>query len=215
MIRLFALLGCLLAVAPGPIFAADPATPASAAPFAERLATSDTLRVLRGGGHVLYLRHGNTDNSKPDRIPAVDLADCSTQRPLNEEGRKVAARVGDAMRKAHVPLAEIHISPLCRVKDTVAAAGFPREKVTVDNQLMYTANMTAEQKSPIIANTRRLLSAPVSEGSNRLLVAHAPNLMDLIGYFPKEATLVVFKPRGDRFEYVASIPPALWADLMR
>ena len=43
---------------------------------------------------------------------------------------------------------------------------------------------------------------------NRLLLAHASNLMDLMGYFPKEGTLVVFRPLGDPagFEYIASIP---------
>ena len=47
------------------------------------------------------------------------------------------------------------------------------------------------------------------------MIAHAPNLMDLIGYFPKEATLVVFRPKGEAgFEYVASIPPDLWAVLL-
>lgn len=53
-------------------------------------------------------------------------------------------------------------------------------------------------------------------GRNRLLVAHGPNLMDLMGYFPKEATLVVFRPKGQgRFGYVASILPASWPELLR
>lgn len=211
----------LLAVTPAPTFAADPppvagAAPAAAANFTEILATADLLKQLRGGGYALYLRHGTTDNTKPDRVPTVDLDDCATQRPLNEDGRKLAARVGEAMRKAAIPLAEIRISPLCRVKDTAAAAGFPKNRIAIDHNLMYTANLTSEQKAPIIANTRRLLSAPVAAGGNRLLVAHAPNLMDLIGYFPKEGTLVVFRPKGNEsFDYVASIPPAHWATLLK
>jgi len=77
--------------------------------------------------------------------------------------------------------------------------------------------LTDAQKVPIIANTRRLLSAAVAADSNRLLVAHAPNLMDLMGYFPKEGTLVIFRPVGGRdgFAYVASIAPEIWGDLMR
>lgn len=193
--------------------AADVAKPAAAPRFDEVLATAETLRNLRAGGYALYLRHGNTDNSRPDRVPTVDLDDCSTQRPLNEEGRAVAARVGNAIRQARIPLGDMHISPLCRVKDTVAAA-FPKAHHQVDNKLMYVANLTDEQKAPIIAHTRQLLSAPVVAGSNRLVVAHAPNLMELLGYFPKEATLVIFRPTGTAFEYVASIPPAHWAKLL-
>lgn len=187
--------------------------PASAAKFVEIPATALTLDQLRRGGFVLYLRHGFTDNTRADRTSGVDLDDCSTQRPLTPEGHRIGARVGKAMRKAKIPLGEIRISPLCRVRETVADA-FPGLPYTLDNKLMYTANFTDAEKAPIIANTRQLLSAPVAAGSNRLLIAHAPNLMDLIGYFPKEATLVIFRPKGDSFDYIASIPPALWGDLL-
>lgn len=193
--------------------------PPAASGFAEVPATAATLKALRAGGFVLYLRHGRTDNSRADRMPTVDLDDCGTQRPLIEAGRQASADVGEALRRARIPIGEIHSSPLCRARESAGAA-FPRQPVTVDAALMYTANMTDRQKAPILANTRRLLSAPVAPGSNRVVVAHAPNLMDLIGYFPKESTLVVFRPRqpadGDAggFTYIASIPPTRWRQLL-
>ena len=178
------------------------------------LATAQTLQQLRQGGFVLYLRLGFTDNTLPDRASGVDLNDCSTQRPLTAAGHHIAVQVGEAMRKARIPLGSILISPLCRARDTAADA-FAGHPYTVDDRLMYTANFTATQKAPIIERTRQLLSTPVP-GGNRLLIAHAPNLMDLIGYFPREATLVVFRPKGERegFDYVASIPPGLWSELL-
>lgn len=205
----------LLALTATRVVAAD-ATPARS--FVEIPATAQTLRELRAGGFVLYLRHGNTDNSRPDRVPAVDLDDCSTQRPLSEEGRIVSASVGEAIRRARIPLGEIRVSPLCRARDSAVAA-FPEQEWKVDGELMYTANLTDAQKAPIIAHTRELLSTPPPAG-NRLLLAHAPNLMDLIGYFPKEGTLVIFRPHaphgkaGAGFDYVASVPPALWQTLL-
>jgi phosphohistidine phosphatase SixA len=189
--------------------------PAAAARFAEIRATPQTLEQLRQGGFVLYLRHGFTDNSKGDRASGVDLNDCATQRPLSPAGVKISAQVGEAMRQAKIPIGEIRVSPLCRVRDTVEQA-FPGVPYTVDNNLMYTANLTDAQKAPIIANTRKLLSAPVAAGTNRLLIAHAPNVMDLIGYFPKEATLIIFRPNKNQegFEYIASIRSGQWADLL-
>ena len=125
----------------------------------------------------------------------------------------MAETVGQEIRKARLPIAEIRISPLCRVKDTVAAA-FPGRPFTLDNDLMYTANLTDEQKIPILAETRRLLAEPPPAGANRLIIGHAPNLMDLIGYFPKEGTIAIFRPRGGAgFDYIASIPPGLWPSL--
>ncbi|WP_295441007.1 histidine phosphatase family protein [uncultured Thiodictyon sp.] len=202
-----------------PTLAAEPSpamgVPAAAATFNEIPATPALLEPLRTGGFVLYLRHGYTDNSRPDRVPSLDLNDCSTQRPLTAAGLEVSTQVGAALRRARIPIGDVHVSPLCRAKESAAAVLGPDRPYTVDPDLIYVANLTSAQKAPILANTKRLLSAPVAAGSNRLLVAHAPNLMDLIGYFPKEATLVIFRPRGDAgFEYVASIPPSLWPALL-
>ncbi len=181
--------------------------------FEVKQAVAAIIPQLQAGGFVLYMRHGPTDTTKPDRVPTVDLNDCSTQRPLTEAGRQLAARVGAAIKKAGIPVGEVHASPMCRTKETAEAA-FGRYQV--DQYLMYTSNLTAAEKVPRIANPRRLLSTPVAAGANRVIVAHAPNLMDVIGYFPKpEAVVVVFKPLGDKgFEYVATIFPEQWAELV-
>ena len=220
--RLFTVTGCraLLALL---IFSAMPALAAGAAPapapapavkFVEVAASADTLRLLHGGGYALYLRHGPTDNAIADRFPSVDLNDCSTQRPLTEAGQQLMAQVGASMRQAGIVIGEFKVSPMCRAQRSAAAA-FPQLVPVLDQQLMYVANFTDREKAPIIANTRRLLSAPVPDGKNRLVLAHAPNLMDLMGYFPKEGTLVIFRPKGeDGFEYVASVLPTAWAGLL-
>jgi phosphohistidine phosphatase SixA len=201
----------LLALVMFPLSAAAAEPPA----FVEKPVTPELIEQLRAGGYVLYLRHGATDTSRPDRVPSVDLDDCSTQRPLTEEGARIVAEVGKAIRKARIPVGEIFSSPLCRAKESALAA-FGANFV-IDNLLMYTANMTTEEKKPVIDKTHALLSAPVSAGTNRVLVAHAPNLMDLIGYFPKpEGTLVVFKPLGDGgFEYLGNIAPEQWREVLR
>ncbi len=224
---LVALAGCIAFVSSSamPVMAAvpgDPASaiqglpPATAAKFVEVAATTKILGLLRTGGYALYLRHGPTDNTIPDRLPTVDLSDCHTQRPLSEAGRHLMAKVGDSVRKARISIGELRVSPMCRAKESAAAA-FPKLSPVVDNNLMYVANFTDVEKAPIIANVRALLSTPVPIGSNRLVLAHAPNLMDLMGYFPREGTLVIFRPKGAKagFDYVASIPPELWVSLLR
>lgn len=192
-----------------------PARPA-VAQFVEIPASADTLRQLRAGGFALYLRHGPTNNAIADRVPKVDLNDCRTQRPLSEAGRGYMAEVGNAMRQADIPIGEFKVSPMCRARDSAAAA-FPDLVPEVDAQLMYVANLTAAEKTPIIANTRRLLSAPVPAGTNRLVLAHAPNLMELLGYFPQEGTLVILRPRGEAvgFDYVGSVRASAWRGLLK
>ncbi len=205
---LVALAGVLIALAAGATTGA-----AHADTFVEKRADAALVKALRQGGFVLYMRHGDTDNSRPDRMPAVDLDDCATQRPLSEAGRAKMRRVGQALRDAKIPLGRVLASPMCRTRESAELAvgkGFePFEP------LMYSANMTTEQKKPRIEALRRLLTSPVPPGTNTLLVAHAPNLADLIGFFVKpEGTVVVFAQRGaDGYEYVASIHPDDWGRL--
>ena len=47
---------------------------AAAPKFIEVPATAQLLRQLQAGGYTLYLRHGPTNNSVADRVPAVRLA---------------------------------------------------------------------------------------------------------------------------------------------
>ena len=183
-------------------------------PFVTKNITIETLKEVQKGGFVLYMRHAPTDTSHPDRVPHVDLNDCSTQRVLSEEGRNIAVEIGEAIRKAAIPIGEIQVSPMCRTKETAEAAF--GKKYTLNIDLMYTSNLTSKEKEPKIVNSHRLLSTPVSAGTNLVLVAHAPNLMDVMGYFVKpEGTVVVFKPLGEKgFEYVASITPKQWQGLL-
>jgi phosphohistidine phosphatase SixA len=127
----------------------------------------------------------------------------------------LAAAVGASIRKARIPVGDIFSSPLCRAKESAEAAF--GTKFVINPLLMYTSNLTDEEKMPIVAETRRLLSAPVKAGTNRVLVAHAPNMMDVIGLFPKpEGSVIVIRPLGnDTFEYVASIAPDAWAGLIQ
>lgn len=185
---------------------------AAKAQFKEKIATPKMFQQLQQGGFVLYMRHGTTDNSRGDRMPSVDVNDCNTQRVLNQAGHQTTLKVGEYFKQANIPVEEIFASPMCRAKDS-AQNTFGR--LTIEPALMYTGGMTTAQKKPVLAKTRALLSQPVANNANRILVAHAPNLMDLIGYYPPESTLVIFSPKGEGvFEYIGSIRPGDWPTLL-
>lgn len=185
--------------------------------FVERMADRALLERVRQGGYVLYLRHGTTDNNRADQVPLGDFKDCSRQRVLNEQGRQLAVQVGQFIRQARIPVSQVLHSPLCRARDTaqLAFAQQPGGLQQVDG-LLYTANLTQAEKQPVLKVTRQWLSEPVSRGSNRVIVAHAPNMADLIGYFVRpEGTVVIVQPQGQgQFAYVASVPPKLWPSLL-
>lgn len=183
--------------------------------FTEKEIAQEQLGKLRDGGYVIYMRHGKTDPSQPD-LPNVVFNDCSTQRLLSDEGRKMAAEIGKYLRSLRIPIQEIYVSPMCRTRESARLVFGPEARLIILNELFSSTNQTSEQKKPIIATTRRLLSEKTAAGSNRFILAHAPNLADTMGYFPKaEATVVIFKPLGNSFEYIGSIRPEQWPGLLR
>jgi phosphohistidine phosphatase SixA len=194
--------------------ATPPATAVPPVPtFVEKPISGELLNEIRKGGFILYMRHGITDNSRPDRVPSVDINDCNTQRPLSDAGRDLMKRVGQSLRDAKIPLGKILVSPMCRTKESAQLA--IGDKFEIVESLMYSANMTREEKKPRIEALKKLLLVPVAKGGNTLMLAHAPNLDDLIGFFVKpEGTVVVFSQSGPNgYTYEASIHPDDWARL--
>lgn len=216
--KIIATWGTLLTLMGAALGPAAAQTAAEAPAIKEIAATKDLLKSLKGGGYVLYMRHATTDTSKPDAVPKVDLNDCGTQRNLNEDGRKQASAIGRQLRSAGIPVAEVIHSPFCRTRETaqLAFAGSGL-KLREEPLLAYPSNMTAEEKKPVLDMTRQQLATPPSAGTNRFLVGHAQNVAELSNVFIKpEGAIVVFRPQGaGRFEYVASILPTAWADLLK
>ena len=177
-------------------------------------ASYQDIERVRDGGFVLFLRHGPTDSAQPDHVP-VDLDDCLTQRPLTDEGRLLMDQVGKAIAQVDIPLGNIHTSPLCRAVETTEIV-FSERPYIIEDHLMYVAALTTQEKAPIIARTHALLVEAVPAGENRVLVAHGPNLVEVMDYFPVEGALVIFKPdvTHQRFEYISTIEPDHWSTLL-
>lgn len=177
------------------------------------LATPALIEQIKQGGYVIYMRHGKTNTRIPDQVP-IDLNDCATQRPLTDEGLAEVAQIGRWFKQLGIPYSAVYASPLCRAEQT-ARATFG-DDVTIEINLQYTAALTTAEKQPIIAKTYELLSSPVDKGTNRVLVAHGPNLVEMMRYFPPEGSIVFYKPLADQgFEYLGTITPDHWPQLLK
>lgn len=185
------------------------------AAFTPVLAGPQHVVLLREGGLVIYMRHGATDARYPDLIP-VRLDDCGSQRPLTDAGRQQLDQIGRYFARLDVPFDQVISSPFCRAVES-AQRVFQRP-VNVDVALRYTAAMPEAEKAPAVERTRHWLSLPVEPGkTNRVVVAHGPNIAELMDYLPGEGTMILFRPLGPGrgFEYLASITPSHWPTLLK
>ncbi len=88
---------------------------------------SDLSNALRSSPYVLLMRHALAPGVGD---PAhYTLADCKSQRNLNDEGRQQALRIGTWLKQQGVASAQVYASPWCRCKDTAELLKFDGFKV--------------------------------------------------------------------------------------
>jgi phosphohistidine phosphatase SixA len=151
--------------------------------------------ALRGGGHVLLMRHTRT-GTQTDMGPE-SLESCAQQRNLSADGRADARAIGAAVRRLRVPVGDVRSSPFCRTRDTARLA-FGR--VTLDPRLSQLASDDPEGGADarrVRALRRLLTSPPAQEGTNTVLVTHTPNAGAATGLSLLEGEVVAFRPGRD------------------
>jgi phosphohistidine phosphatase SixA len=152
------------------------------------------VEALREGGYVIYFRHARTDFTMPDS-DRFNLADCSTQRNLSEDGRADARAIGEAFRALRIPVGAVLSSEYCRTRETAELA-FGRVEPTRD-LTSRVATMTPEEEAERIEALRRLLATPPAPGTNTVLVGHQFNLQDATGVTIAEGEAAIFAPVVD------------------
>ena len=159
--------------------------------------------LLRGGGHVILMRHAATDRTLGDP-PGFRLEDCATQRNLIEEGRAQARRLADVLRSRAIPIGRVLSSQWCRCLETARLAFGRAEPWPALNGGPRDADRVAAR----VRELRGLLATPPS-GGNLALVTHGFNIRDATGEMPVEGGLIVFTPLGgDRFAIAGRLVPS-------
>jgi phosphohistidine phosphatase SixA len=162
---------------------------------------SNLLAELRQGGHVLYLRHAETETAQESVVR--DMADCTWQRNLNHHGRDQATKIGAHLREAGISFTGVEASPFCRTRET-AMLVFGRTPV-LNRDLYYHASQTL----PEIDTANSKLKARLSQrpaGGNLALVGHAPTMREAAKIELPEGQGALVKPTGNgTFRVVARV----------
>jgi phosphohistidine phosphatase SixA len=155
--------------------------------------------AVRGGGHVLFVRHALTTPGVGD--PAgFKLEECATQRNLSAEGRAQSQRLGEVLRERKVPIGEVLSSPWCRCIETAKLA-FGRAKPWAALSNLHARHQNADKQvremRPRIATHRGT--------ENLVLVSHGSTALALTGEHPAMGELLVLKPQPTGFRVVGRL----------
>ena len=177
--------------------------------FSEILPTSDLIKALQSGGHIIYMRHGKTDHGQKD-VNRHNLEDCNGQRNLSAEGREEMERVGRSIKALKIPVAEVLSSPYCRCKDTarLAFGSFHIEK-----DLYFSISKDEAESKYLGERLYDMMMNADTSSSNVVFVGHTANLKDGLGIWPKpEGVAAVFQKEDDELVHRGMIKPDEWPE---
>lgn len=186
MRRLWLIAAALLMLLPTTAIAADASRPSGRDAHTD----PETLwRQLRQGGHVILVRHAQTEPGIGDP-EGFRLEDCATQRNLSDVGRADARRMGEAFRSRAVPVAEVRSSRWCRCLDTARLAF---GKVAPDPMLDSMFREDDQTGRPKVARVLDAISRHAGPG-NLVLVTHSQNIIALTGQSVSSGEMLVLGP---------------------
>jgi phosphohistidine phosphatase SixA len=175
------------------------------------------VEALRQGGYNIYFRHAATDWSQDDHVAADgDWASCDPQRmrQLSPEGRAVARRIGEAIRRLGIPIGRVLSSAYCRTQETARHMNLGPVAISHDIMNMRAAEFVGGREA-LIARARRALATPPPAGTNTVFVAHGNLMQAASGAYTSEAGAAIFLPRGHgEFRLVAQVPPEEWIAML-
>jgi phosphohistidine phosphatase SixA len=188
----------------------------SAAPSVAQSALRDVLEDMKKGGYVIVVRHGRTDESASTKDDSpLDLSTCAGQLMLNDVGKRQAQAIGEAFKKAEVPVGQVIASTYCRAMESGRIAF---GKAEPSNALLLEAFAPAPG-TPVpppwpqrVEAMKQLISTAPSAGTNTVLITHFPNVKAALGVQIGFGDAAILKPDGHGgVTVVARITAKEWA----
>jgi phosphohistidine phosphatase SixA len=121
------------------------------------------------------------------------LGDCSTQRNLDDRGRRQARAIGAAFREAGIAVDHVLTSQWCRSAETARLLDLGAVRAEPALNSFFADRSTSEAQT---AATHALLAAlPADETA--VLVSHQVNITALTGVYPRSGEVVILRSAED------------------
>ena len=144
------------------------------------------LNQLDDGGKLIFIRHAYAPGGGDPQN--FNLNDCSTQRNLNNEGRKQAQYIGEFFKKNEIKIDKVLSSEWCRCKETARIA-FKNFSTNSFLNSFYSSKYAKNKDKQI-----KMLNNYVKKfkrDKNLILVTHYVLISEVLNYAPSSGEIVV------------------------
>jgi phosphohistidine phosphatase SixA len=179
-------------------------------------AMRDVLEDMKKGGYVVVIRHGRTNESADTKDASpLDLSNCSGQLMLNEVGTRQAQAIGEAFKKAEVPVGKVIASTYCRAMETGRLAfgkAEPSDALLLEAFVPAPGTPAPAPWPQRVDMMKELIAAEPAAGTNTILITHFPNVRAMLGVQIGFGDAAIVKPNGHGgVTVVARITAKEWA----
>ena len=144
------------------------------------------FKQLNDGGKLIFIRHAYAPGSgDPNNF---NLNDCSTQRNLNNEGKKQAQYIGKFFREHNIKIDKILSSEWCRCKETAEIAF--RDFSTKSFLNSFYSSEYAKNKDRQVKELNNYIEKFKSK-KNLVLITHYVLISEVLNYAPSSGEIVV------------------------
>ena len=176
-------LGCLFVCLPGLVTLAMAGVDSDQAEMIER---------MKAGGHILMIRHALAPGTGD---PAnFQIGDCSTQRNLDDRGRKQAKAIGDWLHANGITSARVYSSQWCRCLETAELINMGT--VTELPALNSFYELTRDRE-PNLKALRKFIAEQPFDGVLVILVTHLVTISAIANEGVSSGEGVLLKLSGD------------------
>ena len=141
---------------------------------------------LQEGEKLIFIRHAYAPgNGDPGNF---NLNDCSTQRNLNEDGRKQAKKIGEFFRNNKIKIDKVLSSEWCRCKET---ADIAFKDFTTNSFLNSFYSSKYEKNKDKQVKALNDYIKKFESNKNLILVTHYVMISEVLNYSPSSGEIVV------------------------
>ena len=155
------------------------------------------INKLEEGGKLIFIRHAYAPGGGDP--PNFNLNDCSSQRNLDQNGRKQAKKIGQFFKNNKIPFKLVLSSQWCRCKETALIAFSDFKEQSFLNSF-YSKKYQKNRNNQI--QRLKLFIKKWNRKENLILVTHYVVILEILNYAPASGEIVV---SDINFELIGSI----------
>ena len=161
------------------------------------------IKAMQSGGHILMIRHAMAPGfGDPDNIK---IGDCSTQRNLDESGRKQSKNIGHWLKNNNIKASAIYSSQWCRCLETAELLDLGKVK---ELPALNSFFQMTENREPNLRALNQFIYEQKTDDELIIMVTHSVTISAISGQSVASGDGVLLKLNTDSSYEVIDIVSA-------